>query len=117
MIKEKKGDMGSDGLDRGREERGRVLEAPAKPELKRPPLYKVLLLNDDFTPMDFVVDVLVNFFGMNQERATRVMFEVHTDGRGLCGTYTHDIAETKMAWVNDYAREHDHPLLCRMEPE
>lgn len=87
----------------------------AKPKLKRPRLYKVLLLNDDYTPMEFVVHVLEQFFGMNREKATQVMLHVHTRGKGVCGVYTHDIAETKVAQVNDYSREHQHPLMCTLE--
>ena len=87
----------------------------AKPKLKRPPMYKVLLLNDDYTPMDFVVHVLEAFFGMNREKATHIMLNVHTKGKGVCGVYTRDIAETKVAQVNDYSRQHQHPLLCTME--
>lgn len=87
----------------------------AKPQLKRPPLFKVMLLNDDFTPMDFVVEILTTFFNMSQERATHVMLQVHTQGVGVCGTYTKDVAETKVHIVNDYSREHHHPLMCTME--
>lgn len=86
-----------------------------KPELARPPLYSVLLLNDDYTPMDFVVDVLMHFFSMNIEKATQVMLHVHTRGRGVCGVFTREIAESKVAQVNEYARQHQHPLLCTME--
>jgi ATP-dependent Clp protease adaptor protein ClpS len=87
----------------------------AKPKLKRPPLYKVILLNDDFTPMDFVVQVLMQFFGMSEEKATQVMLHVHTRGVGVCGVFSKDIAETKVKQVNGYARQHQHPLLCTME--
>ncbi len=87
----------------------------AKPKLKRPPLYRVILLNDDYTPMDFVVQVLEAFFSMNRERATWIMLQIHTQGKGECGTFTREIAETKVAQVNNYAREHHHPLLCTME--
>jgi ATP-dependent Clp protease adaptor protein ClpS len=87
----------------------------AKPELKRPPLYKVLLINDDFTPMEFVVQVLETFFRMSREKATQIMLHVHTRGVGVCGVYTRDIAETKVSQVNDYSRSHQHPLLCTME--
>jgi ATP-dependent Clp protease adaptor protein ClpS len=87
----------------------------AKPKLKRPPLYKVILLNDDFTPMDFVVEVLKTFFGMNEEKATQVMLHVHTRGIGVCGVFSKDVAETKVRLVNDYSRQHQHPLLCTME--
>ena len=89
--------------------------APARPDVQRPPLYSVLLLNDDYTPMDFVVDVLTRFFGMNLEKATQVMLHVHTRGRGVCGVFTREIAESKVAQVNEYARMHQHPLLCTME--
>jgi ATP-dependent Clp protease adaptor protein ClpS len=87
----------------------------ARPKLRRPPLFKVLLLNDDYTPMEFVVLVLEVFFGMNTEQATQVMLHVHTRGIGVCGVFTKDIAETKVAQVNDYARSHQHPLMCTME--
>jgi ATP-dependent Clp protease adaptor protein ClpS len=87
----------------------------AKPKLKRPPLYKVIILNDDYTPMEFVVHVLEVFFSMDRVLATRVMLQVHTQGKGICGTYTREIAETKVAQVNNYARENQHPLLCTME--
>ncbi len=87
----------------------------ARPKLKRPPLYKVIILNDDYTPMDFVVDVLERFFGMDRHKATHIMLEVHTRGKGVCGVYTHEIAETKVAQVNAYSRESQHPLLCTLE--
>jgi len=87
----------------------------AKPKLKRPPLYKVLLLNDDYTPMDFVVHILQDHFGMTSEKATQVMLHVHTRGVGVCGVFTRDIAETKVALVNQFARENQHPLKCTME--
>ena len=87
----------------------------AKPQLKRPPLYRVVLLNDDYTPMEFVVEVLERFFSMSRSRATQVMLQVHTRGKGVCGLYSRDVAETKVALVNDYSREHQHPLMCSME--
>ena len=87
----------------------------AKPALKQPPLYKVILLNDDYTPMEFVVRILEHFFGMGLEQATQVMLHVHTRGRGVCGVYTHEIAETKVAQVNEFSRRHQHPLLCTLE--
>lgn len=87
----------------------------SKPRLKRPPLYKVVLLNDDYTPMEFVVHVLEKFFSMDREKATQVMLHVHTRGKGVCGVYTREIAETKVAQVQQYAREHEHPLQCDME--
>ncbi len=86
-----------------------------KPKLKQPPLYKVVLINDDYTPMDFVVDVLRSFFNMNVEKATQIMLKVHTEGKGVCGVYSKDVAETKAAQVNDYSRECEQPLLCSVE--
>ena len=86
-----------------------------KTRTAKPPLYKVMLLNDDYTPMDFVVEVLQRFFRMDLEKATQVMLAVHYDGKGICGVYTADIAETKVDQVNRYARKHEHPLLCIME--
>lgn len=87
----------------------------ARPKLKRPPLYKVILLNDDYTPMDFVVHVLETFFSIDRENATRIMLDVHTHGKGVCGIFTHEIAETKVSLVNEYSRENQHPLLCTLE--
>ena len=84
-------------------------------KLKPPPLYRVILLNDDYTPMEFVVDVLRRFFGMNIETATRVMLKVHTEGKGVCGVYPREIAETKAIQVNEFARAAEHPLLCDIE--
>ncbi len=89
----------------------------ASPKVKRPPMYRVVLLNDDFTPMDFVVDVLENIFGKDRTHAVRIMLEVHTKGKGVCGVYTFEIAETKVAQVNGYSRQHQHPLLCTMEED
>jgi ATP-dependent Clp protease adaptor protein ClpS len=89
----------------------------SKPELKRPPMYKVLLLNDDFTPMDFVVHILEKFFSLDRQKATQVMLAVHTEGQGVCGTYTRDVAESKVMQVNNYSRKHQHPLLSTMEAE
>lgn len=88
---------------------------PAEPKLKKPSLYRVVLMNDDYTPMEFVVHILEQFFAMNREKATQVMLAVHTQGKGVCGVYTKDIAETKAAIVNDYSRENQHPLLCEVE--
>ena len=87
----------------------------AKPEVARPPLYQVVLLNDDFTPMDFVIEVLRSFFNMGQEKAVQVMLHVHTRGKGVCGVFTREVAETKVTQVNEYSRTHQHPLLCTME--
>jgi ATP-dependent Clp protease adaptor protein ClpS len=93
---------------------GVAVEA-ARPELEEPRLFKVVLLNDDYTPMEFVVVVLETFFGMNREAATRIMLHVHTRGKGICGVFTRDIAETKVTQVNTFARAHQHPLMCAME--
>jgi ATP-dependent Clp protease adaptor protein ClpS len=87
----------------------------AKPKLKRPPLYKVILLNDDYTPMEFVVHVLEVFFGMNREKATQVMLTVHTQGSAVVGIFPRDIAETKSEQVNQYAQENQHPLISTVE--
>ncbi len=87
----------------------------ARPKLKRPPLYRVVLINDDYTPMEFVVDILESVFGMERTRATQVMLEVHTKGKGICGVFNFEIAETKVAQVMGIAQQHQHPLLCTME--
>jgi ATP-dependent Clp protease adaptor protein ClpS len=86
-----------------------------RPKLKQPPMFKVVLLNDDYTPMEFVVYVLETFFKMDSEQATRVMLNVHTKGKGVCGIYTRDVSETKVSQVNEYARTNNHPLMCDME--
>ncbi len=104
---------GSDEDQRG-SSGGLALEE-AKPKLKKPPMYKVVLINDDYTPMEFVVEVLEIFFQMDRPKATQVMLTVHTQGKGVCGVFTRDIAETKAAQVNQYAREHEHPLLAEIE--
>ena len=89
----------------------------ARPKLKPPPMYRVVLNNDDFTPMDFVVHILEAFFAMNKEKATQIMLHVHTRGKGVCGIFTKEIAETKMSQVNEYAKQNEHPLLCTIEEE
>lgn len=95
---------------------GSVLEE-VRPRLQRPPMYRVVLLNDDYTPMEFVVEVLEVFFGFAREQATKIMLAVHTEGKASCGIFTRDIAETKAAQVNQYARESQHPLLCEIEKD
>ena len=87
------------------------------PKTKKPPLYKVLLLNDDFTPMEFVVFVLERFFHKNRQEATTIMLHVHRRGVGVCGVFTYEVAETKVNQVVDYARQNQHPLQCTMEKE
>lgn len=87
----------------------------SRPILKRPSMYKVIMMNDDYTPMDFVVETLELFFNLNREQATGVMLKVHTDGAAVCGVFTRDIAETKAAQVNQWSKENEHPLLCEIE--
>ncbi|WP_048306902.1 ATP-dependent Clp protease adapter ClpS [Halomonas sp. PR-M31] len=94
---------------------GYVSVSPADPELDKPPRYKVILHNDDFTPMEFVVEVLQTFFYMDSEKAVQIMLAVHTQGKATCGIFSRDIAETKSHLVNDYARECQHPLLCDID--
>jgi ATP-dependent Clp protease adaptor protein ClpS len=94
-----------------------VVLLPEETKLKPPPLYRVILLNDDYTPMEFVVEVLQTFFGLNVETATRVMLKVHTEGKGVCGVYPREIAETKAVQVNEHARAAEHPLLCDIEAD
>lgn len=89
----------------------------AEPALQEPRKYKVVMLNDDYTPMEFVVAVLKHFFYLREEMANEVMLQVHFQGRAVCGIFTRDVAETKVVLVNDYARINQHPLLCSMEPE
>ncbi|KJS05782.1 MAG: Clp protease ClpS [Gammaproteobacteria bacterium BRH_c0] len=88
----------------------------AKPKLKKPARYQVVMLNDDYTPMEFVVEVLETYFAMERELAVRVMLKVHTEGRAVCGVFTRDVAESKASQVNRYARENEHPLMCEIEP-
>ncbi len=99
----------------GRTDVGVLTRTRAKP--KKPAMYRVLILNDDFTPMDFVVHVLERFFGKNRQEATEIMLHVHRKGVGVCGTYTYEVAETKVNLVMDYARKNEHPLQCTMEKE
>jgi len=87
----------------------------ARPKVDEPPLYRVVLINDDYTPMEFVVDILESIFSMERTRATQVMLEVHTKGKGICGVFNFEIAETKVAQVMGIALQHQHPLLCTME--
>jgi ATP-dependent Clp protease adaptor protein ClpS len=95
-----------------------VLDKPkAKPKAKRPSLYKVLLLNDDYTPMEFVIHVIERYFHKTRDEATSIMLSVHHEGVGLCGVYTYEVAETKVMQVMDFARQNQHPLQCTMEKE
>ena len=112
----RRGDLrlsGSDDEETDRE--GGLATATAKPELKRPPMYKVLLLNDDYTPREFVVHVLEVFFSMDREKATQIMLTVHTQGAAVVGIFPRDIAETKSEQVNQYAQENQHPLVSTVE--
>ena len=96
------------------QEPGLALEE-VQPRVKRPPLFKVVLLNDDYTPMEFVVEVLQRFFRLDRPAATQIMLHVHTRGKGVCGVFPFEIAETKVSLVNEYSRQNQHPLLCTME--
>ena len=88
-----------------------------RPKTRKPAMYKVLMLNDDYTPMEFVVHVLERFFNKNREEATQIMLHVHRHGVGICGVFTYEVAETKVAQVIEFARRHQHPLQCTMEKE
>ncbi|WP_319379573.1 ATP-dependent Clp protease adapter ClpS [Thiomicrorhabdus sp.] len=94
---------------------GNLLLETAKPKLKPPKRYQVVLLNDDFTPMDFVVEVLQRFFGMDEQKANAVMLAVHHDGKGICGVYSREVAEMKVYQVNRFSRQNKHPLKCQLE--
>lgn len=110
--------LGNDKRDRGGDgDAGTGIVTKTRPKTKRPSLYKVLLLNDDYTPMEFVVLVLERFFNKGREEATRIMLHVHQNGVGVCGTFTYEVAETKVTQVTDFARKHQHPLQCVMEKE
>jgi ATP-dependent Clp protease adaptor protein ClpS len=104
--RKRKGDQGGPGT---------AVISKTKPQTKRPNMYRVLILNDDYTPMEFVVHVLERFFGKDHEAATRIMLHVHHHGIGECGVYTYEVAETKVTQVMDFARKHQHPLQCVME--
>ena len=93
-----------------------VAVATLEPKLKKPPLYRVIIFNDDYTPMEFVVYVLQTFFGIDRDKATQIMLAIHTHGKGVCGIFTKEVAETKSAQVNNFARENEHPLISEIEP-
>lgn len=103
------------GEDREADLEGDIALQPSKPKLKKPSMYNVVMHNDDYTPMEFVVHVLEVFFRLDREAATRVMLTVHTSGKAVCGTYTRDIAETKALMVNNFSQENEHPLKCEIE--
>ncbi len=88
----------------------------SRPMLKKPRMFQVILLNDDYTPMEFVVELIEQFFYKSRENATQIMLKIHSEGKGVCGVYTEDIAETKAALVNQYSQDNQHPLLCQAEP-
>lgn len=104
-----------DGKPREDTQGPNVAAQEAEPELKRPSLFKVVIVNDDYTPMEFVVEVLQTFFRLDRNKAVQIMLYVHTRGKGVAGVFTHEIAETKVAQVNEYARQNQHPLLCTLE--
>ena len=95
---------------------GGMLTELSKPELKRPPMYKVILMNDDYTPMEFVIYILQSFFGYDKEKATEIMLAVHTKGKGICGVFTREVAETKSSHINNFAQQNEHPLISEIEP-
>ena len=112
MKREKMSEQDKKDLQRDGHE---VVVEEARPKLKKPPLYRVVLINDDYTPMEFVVEVLQSIFGMERPKATRVILEVHTKGKGICGVYDYEIAETKVAQVMSISQQQQHPLLCTTE--
>jgi ATP-dependent Clp protease adaptor protein ClpS len=107
----------SDPVKRGEEGPATGVIVKAKPKTKKPSMYKVLMLNDDYTPMEFVVHILERFFSKTREEATRIMLHVHRRGVGICGVYTYEVAESKVTQVMDFARQHQHPLQCTLEKE
>jgi len=109
------GGDGDDANDDDKDQEGGLATVTAKPKLKKPPMYKVVLLNDDYTPMEFVVEVLEVFFSMDREKATQIMLTVHTQGAAVVGIFPRDIAETKSEQVNQYAQENQHPLVSTVE--
>ena len=107
----------SDNGKNGGEGPGTGVIVKAKPKTKKPSMYKVLMLNDDYTPMEFVVHTLERFFSKSRQEATRIMMHVHRRGVGICGVYTYEVAETKVTQVMDFARQHQHPLQCTLEKD
>ena len=107
--------MSKNQLEINSENKENLLVRESLPKKKEPPVYQVILLNDDFTPMDFVVEVLERFFSMERTKATKIMLDIHSKGKGLCGVYPHEIAETKVSQVTLLAKKNQHPLLCTME--
>ena len=116
-MTQKRDDRGQDGDSGNGTGSGTGVVAKTRPKTKKPSLYKVLLLNDDYTPMDFVVHILERIFGKNHDEAMQIMMHVHRHGVGICGVFTFEVAETKVAQVIEFARRHEHPLQCTMEKE
>ncbi len=109
--------LGPDEDQEDQEDQGTsVAVATIKPKLKKPPLYRVIIFNDDYTPMEFVVYVLQTFFGIDRDKATQIMLAIHTHGKGVCGIFTKEVAENKSVQVNNFARENGHPLISEIEP-
>ena len=109
--------LGHDEDQEDQEDQGTsVAVATIEPKLKKPPLYRVIIFNDDYTPMEFVVYVLQTFFGIDRDKATQIMLAIHTHGKGVCGIFTKEVAETKSVQVNNFARENEHPLISEIEP-
>jgi ATP-dependent Clp protease adaptor protein ClpS len=118
MMANKPRPRGPGGPGNGDDQEGRTgLVTKTRPKTKKPSLYKVLLLNDDYTPMEFVIHVLEKYFSKGREEATRIMLHVHQKGVGVCGVFTYEVAETKVTQVMDVARQNGHPLQCTMEKE
>lgn len=109
--------MSQNDKDDRRDDSGTGIVTKTKTKTKKPSLYRVLLLNDDYTPMEFVVYILERFFNKGRDEATRIMLHVHQKGVGVCGVYTYEVAETKVTQVMNFARQHQHPLQCTMEKE
>jgi ATP-dependent Clp protease adaptor protein ClpS len=107
----------SDIRKRGEEGPGTGVVVKTRPKTKKPSMYKVLMLNDDYTPMEFVVHILERFFNKSRQEATRIMLHVHRRGVGICGVYTYEVAETKVTQVMGFARQHQHPLQCTLEKD
>ena len=117
FMKIRMGDDDDDDRRRDESDGDTGVIVETRPKTKKPSMYKVLMLNDDYTPMEFVVHVLERFFAMNTEKATQVMLHVHQRGVGICGVFPYEVAETKVSQVMDFAREHQHPLQCTLEKD
>jgi|ERR1700744_594873 ATP-dependent Clp protease adaptor protein ClpS len=116
-MRDDRDDDGGDGQGKNGAGNGTGVVTKTRTKTKKPSLYKVLILNDDYTPMEFVVHILERFFNKNREEAVQVMLHVHRHGVGICGVFTYEVAETKVAQVIEFSRRHQHPLQCTMEKE